>query len=638
MIINIGWKTREDHDGKSTRKTKKAGGGLKEIRLLKKDSTYQNILSQAKYTFLGNDSSLYSGILEVNGQEMISFCDNDGIECTYAQYLKSNKLFASRCKTYLVTYEARNEKVKNPESGEIVTVYDLSEVPGSSSQNVDNSVLLDSISIVYSLKEGTSEVYLPGKVSVIERESCRDPGILSLPYENVNPLSYGYSIARIRKGSKTFMDHEPTDNGENVKVTYPSAADADKQVLLHGPEEIHGYDLSDYIIGIVVKNTVSDPVIEWFLDGNLYQSGKNLFVINVLTTGLYYATVQYNDEQYTSDAVCIVQDRGLFRVGHVVNLSGISRNTKHDENQCSSSKEIPQANDIVRISSTDFQIEEEIGKGNYGTVFKGSWLGSLVAIKKLPLSKKGKQTQLNMIKGEIEILSRLRHPNLIQIMAYCIENTKAMILMEFIEGSNLEDLIFPDEKPKIDLTEEFKLSVLLQISRGLAYLHGQKPPIIHQDIKPSNILVSHNLVVKICDLGVSRIRTMQTKAAASTLKSIAGTPVYMAPECLLKETQSTTSSDIWSLGCTAIELYTGHDVWDVETYENDDSDVQKLTDLLKERKKPHALEHVPSTMPQQLLDLIRRCLSYTQSERPCAEEMIEKINHYNSKCGRCLNK
>lgn len=59
------------------------------------------------------------------------------------------------------------------------------------------------------------------------------------------------------------MDNGPTDNGENVKVTHPSSVDANKHVLKQGPEEIHGYDLSDYIIGVVTKNTFSNPVVEW---------------------------------------------------------------------------------------------------------------------------------------------------------------------------------------------------------------------------------------------------------------------------------------------------------------------------------------------------------------------------------------
>lgn len=63
--------------------------------------------------------------------------------------------------------------------------------------------------------------------------------------------------------------------------------------------------------------------------------------------------------------------------------------------------------------------------------------------------------------------------------------------------------------------------------------------------------------------------------------------------------------------------------------------MQKLEDLVKERKPPHALEHVPSSVPQQILDIIKKCLSYVQSERPSAVDIIEKINHFKSGCGRC---
>ena len=87
-----------------------------------------------------------------------------------------------------------------------------------------------------------------------------------------------------------------------------------------------------------------------------------------------------------------------------------------------------------------------------------------------------------------------------------------MILFEFMEGCvDLDEIIFPNGEPQLKLTDEGNVSVSLQISQGLAYLHGMKPPVIHQD-KPSNILVSKTLTVKICDLGVSRLRTMQTKS------------------------------------------------------------------------------------------------------------------------------
>lgn len=117
-----------------------------------------------------------------------------------------------------------------------------------------------------------------------------------------------------------------------------------------------------------------------------------------MKTGLYYANVHYNDERYTSDAVCIVHDRGLFRVGHVVNFSCISRNTRYDKKQCSTLNELPKVTDIVRIHVSSIS-----GKKSF---FRKRQLVLWLQLKKLPLSKKRKQTQLNIFKGEIEMLSK----------------------------------------------------------------------------------------------------------------------------------------------------------------------------------------------------------------------------------------
>lgn len=92
MTVYIGWKTRDKN--KCRRKTKKGGGGIKEIKVLKKDSSYETILSMAKFIFLGETPC--EANLKLNGEEITSFYDSDGKEVTYANYLKLKKMYASR--------------------------------------------------------------------------------------------------------------------------------------------------------------------------------------------------------------------------------------------------------------------------------------------------------------------------------------------------------------------------------------------------------------------------------------------------------------------------------------------------------------------------------------------------------------
>lgn len=241
------------------------------------------------------------------------------------------------------------------------------------------------------------------------------------------------------------------------------------------------------------------------------------------------------------------------------------------------------------------------------------------------------------------MLSRLRHPTLIQIMAYCLEPSKAMIVLEYMEGCDIDEIIFPDDVPKMTVDTDGKVYITLQVAKALAYLHDQKPSVIHQDIKPSNVLVSKNLTAKICDLGVSRLRTMHTKASASTIKCVEGTPIYMAPECILKESKGTTASDIWSFAWTNLELFTLHDIWDLESSamgndESEQEDMVILQSLVEKKEQSHALRHVPESMPPVILDLVQKCLSYHIDSRLSAVDIVQIVAHLHSKCLRCTKK
>lgn len=88
---------------------------------------------------------------------------------------------------------------------------------------------------------------------------------------------------------------------------------------------------------------------------------------------------------------------------------------------------------------------EEIGKDCFGTVHKGNGLALMLPLKKIHSAKKQKSAHSNLVQKETEILSRLRHPNLVQLMAYLIEPVRAYIVMEHIKGYDLESLIFPEE-------------------------------------------------------------------------------------------------------------------------------------------------------------------------------------------------
>lgn len=108
--------------------------------------------------------------------------------------------------------------------------------------------------------------------------------------------------------------------------------------------------------------------------------------------------------------------------------------------------------------------------------------------------------------------------------------------------------------------------------------------VIHQDIKPANILVSETIAVKICDLSIARVRTMHTQSIKTTrIKSIEGTPVCMTSECILRENKTSAASDMWSYGCTLVEMLTAKEIWNL-TSGNEDG--ENVTRSYEEKNRP----------------------------------------------------
>ena len=181
----------------------------------------------------------------------------------------------------------------------------------------------------------------------------------------------------------------------------------------------------------------------------------------------------------------------------------------------------------------------EIGRGTFGAVYKATWAGTSVAVKQMKL-------MVNILKSEVQVHSRIRHPNIVQIMAVAVGKRALYIVSELVNGANLEDLLFSDNDDggcSFTIPSDKKCFIGWQIVQAVAYLHNRKPPILHRDIKPANILVAkESYVTKLCDMGLGKIKSAQTTSHV-TSTSIAGTPNYMSPECLVDKAKATTKSD-----------------------------------------------------------------------------------------------
>jgi len=204
----------------------------------------------------------------------------------------------------------------------------------------------------------------------------------------------------------------------------------------------------------------------------------------------------------------------------------------------------PRQLDDIRLDSDQLGIDQEIGHGSFGQVFKGLWRGTEVAIKRLPVDSVRDSGTLAEFMKEALIMRQLRHPNVLQVLGACLD--PPCIVMEFMPRGNLFQLIHDLSAP---LTLVTIRKIALDVCRGMAYLHGRDPPLIHRDLKPHNLLVDDNWRVKVCDFGLSKFIEAKRHMTAC------GTPAYAAPE-VLRNSQYTTSADVYSFGVVLWELLT----------------------------------------------------------------------------------
>ena len=150
---------------------------------------------------------------------------------------------------------------------------------------------------------------------------------------------------------------------------------------------------------------------------------------------------------------------------------------------------------------------------------------------------------------ECQLMSSLRHPNITLFLGVCFlpDSKLPLLVMERLD-TNLDDIL--EHMPNLPLS--LKCSVLEDIARGLLYLHGRSPPIIHRDLTARNILLTASLDAKITDMGNSRIIDLKPGQLVRTLSQIPGTLVYMPPEALDDKHRYGPSLDIFSFGHLAL--------------------------------------------------------------------------------------
>jgi serine/threonine-protein kinase len=251
----------------------------------------------------------------------------------------------------------------------------------------------------------------------------------------------------------------------------------------------------------------------------------------------------------------------------------------------------------------NYLVHERVGRGGMAEVYKGyhKRLERNVAIKILHSFLAEGEDFLARFEREARAVAQLRHPNIVQIYDFSVEDDLLYMVMEYIDGGTLNDRLNELAKVNQLMPLEEVVSIIDQIANALDYAHNSE--LIHRDIKPSNILLAGDGKAFLTDFGIARIMSSTQFTATGTL---VGTPAYMSPEQCRGETL-THRTDIYSLGIILFEMLTGRIPFDSET---------PLSLLQKHITDPiPALSEWRSDLSTEFEDVVRKALAKEPEER-----------------------
>ncbi|KAF5945334.1 hypothetical protein HYC85_015562 [Camellia sinensis] len=293
----------------------------------------------------------------------------------------------------------------------------------------------------------------------------------------------------------------------------------------------------------------------------------------------------------------------------------------------------------------------------------------VVAIKKMELPPFKEADGEHEFRVEVNILSRLDHPNLVSLIGYCADGKHRFLVYEYMHNGNLEDHLNGIGEIKIEWP--LRLKVALGAARGLAYLHSGSAigiPIVHRDFKSANILLNTNFEAKISDFGLAKL--MPEGQETCTTARVLGTfgyfdpeytsfksfpppksmntphqfsgyismtycrhPIFDRPQDLDVTTgKLTLQSDVYAFGVVLLELLTGRRAVDLNQGPNDQNLVLQVRDTLNNKKKLRTVidpEMSRSSYTMESIamfaNLASRCVRIESSERPSTEECVKEL-------------
>ncbi|XP_065856672.1 protein STRUBBELIG-RECEPTOR FAMILY 2 isoform X1 [Euphorbia lathyris] len=285
----------------------------------------------------------------------------------------------------------------------------------------------------------------------------------------------------------------------------------------------------------------------------------------------------------------------------------------------------------LRSATNSFSEENLLGKGSLGSVYKAEFPdGQVSAVRNISMVSLSFQEEEQFL-DVIWTASRLRHPNIVTLLGYCVEHGQHLLVYEYIKSCTLDDVLHGEAYKPLPWTT--RLNISLGIARSLDYLHSTfSPPITHGNIKAANILLDEEFKPRLCDCGISILRPLTSNSIKLKASEIAiGDTGYIAPEHGEPGTDN-TKTDIYAYGVLLLELLTGRRPFDSSRSRDEQSLVKwassRLHDsaYLSQMVDPSIRRSLSPKVLSRFADVVSLCIQPEMLFRPPMSEIIESLS------------
>ncbi|CAN1222666.1 Protein STRUBBELIG-RECEPTOR FAMILY 8 [Linum grandiflorum] len=283
----------------------------------------------------------------------------------------------------------------------------------------------------------------------------------------------------------------------------------------------------------------------------------------------------------------------------------------------------------LQTATNSFSQEFLIGEGSLGRVYRAEFPnGKTMAVKKIDNAALSLQEEDNFLEA-VSNMSRLRHPNIVSMVGYCVEHGQRLLVYEYIENGNLHDILhFADDDGK-KLSWNARVRVALGTARALEYLHEVcLPSVVHRNFKSANILLDEELNPHLSDCGLAALTPNTERQQVPT--QVVGSFGYSAPEFALSGVY-TVKSDVYSFGVAMLELLTGRKPLDSSRSRAEQSLVRWATpqlhdiDALSKMVDPALKGMYPAKSLSRFADIIALCVQPEPEFRPPMSEVVQAL-------------